>query len=118
VYQVQAEYRYQGTLGSMTVNYASDGTSAWVSMPPQTLWPGVVVTQQRWILAPDRTVAGFEGRLTPQPIPTGSSTPTAAPATDSSLSTTQLLIIVGLVVVIAGIGLVVLRRRRAHPTNS
>jgi LPXTG-motif cell wall-anchored protein len=120
VYQVQAEYKYQGTLGSMTVNYASDGTSAWVSMPPQTLWPGVVVTQQRWILAPDRTVAGFEGRLTPQSIPTGapgSHGATPATASDSSLSTTQLLIIAGLVVLVAGTGLLVLRRRRAQPTN-
>src|ERR1700722_4520088 len=27
VYEVDVTYKYQGTLGSMTVNYASDGTS-------------------------------------------------------------------------------------------
>ncbi len=117
VYQVDVDYKYLGTSGSMTVNYASDGTSAWVSMPPQSLWPGVVVTQQRWILAPDRTVAGFEGRLRPLPVP--SATPTSAPAaaSDNSLSTTLLLVIGGLVVVVAAIGILVIRRRRGHTVD-
>jgi LPXTG-motif cell wall-anchored protein len=80
----------------------------------------VVVTQQRWILAPNATVAGFEGKLKPQSIPTGptsSHVATPATASHSSLSTTEVLVIAGLVVVVAGIGLLVLRRRRAHPTE-
>ncbi len=113
VYEVDVAYKYLGTLGSMTINYASDGTSAWVSMPPQALWPGVVVTQQRWILAPERTVAGFEGRLTPQPVPTAPSTShkAAAPASHGSSSTSQLLIVAGALVLVAGIAIVVIRRR-------
>jgi len=121
VYQLDVDYRYQGTPGSMTVYYASDGTSAWVSMPPQTLWPGVVVTQQRWIEAPDRTVAGFEGRLTPVTVPNvpaSSHQAVAATASHGSSSTTQLLIIAGVVVVVAGIGILAIRRRGGHSTRT
>lgn len=115
------EYKYLGTLGSMTVNYASDGTSAWVSMPPQSLWPGVVVTQERWILAPDRTVAGFEGRLTPQPVPappSGSHKSAAGAVSESSSSTTQLLVIAALVVLVAAAGILVIRRQRAGSAHT
>jgi len=121
VYEVDVDYKYLGTLGSMTINYASDGTSAWVSMPPQSLWPGVVVTQQRWILAPDRTVAGFEGRLTPEPVPTAPSTQhkaTAVMASQGSSSTAPLLIFAGALVLVAGIGIVVIRRRGARSTRT
>lgn len=121
VYQVDVEYKYLGTLGSMTVNYASDGTSAWVSMPPQSLWPGVVVTQERWILAPDRTVAGFEGRLTPQPVPappSGSHKSAAGAVSESSSSTTQLLVIAALVVLVAAAGILVIRRQRAGSAHT
>lgn len=113
VYQVDVGYRYQGTLGSMTVITASDGTSAWVSMPPQSLWPGVVVTQQRWIVAPDRTVAGFEGRLTPASVPTvPTSHESAAPAASGgSTSTSAVLVIAGAVVVAAAVCIVLIRRR-------
>jgi len=41
----------------------------------------------------------------------------AAPASHSSSSTTCALVIAGLVVLVAGIGLLVIRRRGAHPTN-
>ncbi len=124
VYQVVVDYDYLGTPGSMTVNYASEGTSAWVSMPPQSLWPWVVVTQERWISAPGRTVAGFEGRLTPVPVPTVPPTShrvASATASHDSSSTSSALVIVGLVVlvaVIAGFGLLLIRRRRAHATES
>lgn len=119
VYQVDVDYKYQGTLGSMTVDYASDGTSAWVSMPPQSLWSGALVTQQRWILAPDRTVAGFEGRLTPAPVPKAAPTHEAIAATsDSSSSTTRLLIIAALLVLVVGIGLLVIRRRGARTSKT
>ena len=119
VYQVDVDYKYLGTLGTMTVDYASDGTSAWVSMPPQSLWPGALVTQQRWILAPGRTVAGFEGRLTPAPVPKVAPNHEAIAATShgssshGSSSTTWLLIIAALLVLVAGIGLFVIRRRGA-----
>jgi hypothetical protein len=120
VYQVDVEYNYQGTLGTMTVNYASDGTSAWISMPPQALWPGVNVTQQRWIKAPDRTVAGFEGQLAPVPIATAPPTTKADAATSAhhSSSSAGPLLIVGLLVVLAAIGFVVLRRRDTHATSA
>ena len=121
VYEVDVGYKYLGTLGSMTINYASDGTSAWVSMPPQSLWPGVVVTQQRWILAPDRTVAGFEGRLTPAPVPTAPPTShkaIAVMASQGSSSTAQLLIFAGALVLVAGIAIVVIRRRGARSTRT
>jgi len=121
VYQVEVDYKYLGTLGSMTVNYASNGTSAWVSMPPQSLWPGVVVTQQRWILAPDRTVAGFEGRLTPEPVPTAPPTShkaVALMASQGSSSTALLLIFAGALLLVAGIGIVVIRRRGARSTRT
>jgi hypothetical protein len=121
VYQVEVDYKYLRTLGSMTINYASDGTSAWVSMPPQSLWPGVVVTQERWIKAPDRTVAGFEGRLTPQTVPTVPTTSqslAASPTSNGSSSTTLLLVIAGSVVLVAGIAILGIRRRAAHSTQS
>lgn len=111
VYDVELQWKYEGTVGSMTVYYASDGTSAWVSMPPQTLWPGVVVTQQRWIQAPNRTVAAFEGHLTPVPVPKGRTVTATAP--QSSLSTAWILAIAGVVVVGAGIGIAVIRKRGA-----
>jgi hypothetical protein len=120
VYQVEVGYKYLGSLGSMTINYASDGTSAWVSMPPQSLWPGVVVTQQRWILAPDRTVAAFEGKLTPEPVskvPPTSHKAAAATVSHSPSSTTPLLVIAGLVVLVAVMSLLVIRRRGARPTK-
>ncbi len=118
VYQVNVDYKYLGTRGFLTVDYASDGTSAWVSMPPQSLWPGAVVTQQRWILAPERTVAGFEGRLTPVPVPKSTPTHQAITATSTSSSTTRLLIIAGVLVLAAGIGLFVIRRRAAGTSTT
>jgi hypothetical protein len=121
VYQVEVDYKYLGTLGSMTINYASDGTSAWVSMPPQSLWPGVVVTQQRWILAPDRTVAAFEGRLAPVPLPKALPTSHKAAAAvvshGQSSTTPSLVIAVLAVLVVAAIGILLIRRRSARPTN-
>ena len=120
VYQVDVGYKYQGTFGSMTINYASDGTSAWVSMPPQSLWPGVVVTQQRWIQAPERTVAGFEGRLTPVPVPTAPATTKKAVATSAprrSSSTGPVVLIAVLLVLVAGFALVVIRRRGTHTAS-
>ena len=120
VYQVEVGYKYLGSLGSMTINYASDGTSAWVSMPPQNLWPGVVVTQQRWILAPDRTVAAFEGRLAPVPLPKAPSTShkaAAAAVSHSQSSTTLLVVIAILVVLVAGVSFLVIRRRGARATS-
>jgi hypothetical protein len=120
VYDVQVEDEYLGSLSTMTVYYASDGKSAWISMPPQSLWPGVVVTQQRWIQAPDRTVAAFEGHLSALPVPTGSSSSShSQSATDSnaSLSTAWILLIAGMVVIAAAIALMVIRRRRSGPNG-
>ena len=115
VYQVAVDYNYQGVDGSMTINYRLGvGTDAWISMPPQTLWPGVVVTQQRWIRAPDRTVAGFEGQLTPEPVPTPP--PTTESAARSAASTTNsswlpALVVGGLAILVGGAVLVAVRRR-------
>jgi len=127
VYDVAVEDKYLGTLNTMTVDYASDGTSAWISMPPQSLWPGVEVTQQRWILAPGRTVAAFEGHLAPQPVEHGSGSQTlgisaahshATAASQGSLSTATILVLAGVVVVGAGIAIMVVRRRRGAATKT
>jgi hypothetical protein len=121
VYDVEVQDKYLGTLNTMTVDYASDGTSAWISMPPQSLWTGVIVTQQRWILAPDRTVAAFEGHLAPQPVPHGTGSqriaitphkPNSATTSQGSLSTAWILVITGVVVVGSGVAIMVVRRRR------
>jgi hypothetical protein len=127
VYDVEVQDKYLGTLNTMTVDYVSDGKSAWISMPPQSLWPGVIVTQQRWILAPDRTVAAFEGHVAPVPVRQGKGTqrigitanpPNSATTSQGSLSTAWILVIAGVVVVGSGVAIMVVRRRRGSATKA
>src|SRR5205807_1500065 len=55
-------------LAPMQVDYASDGKTAWVALPPQNLWPGAFVTVHRWTVALPSAVAAFAGKGTPQPV--------------------------------------------------
>ncbi|HMC70767.1 MAG TPA: hypothetical protein VKJ07_16535 [Mycobacteriales bacterium] len=111
-------------LAPMQVDYASDGKTAWVALPPQNLWPGAFVTVHRWTVALPSAVAAFAGKGTPQPVATAAPS-TTAPPTDGSAApapakksssdgANALWMVVGLVVVIAlvaGTGYVVARRR-------
>jgi len=128
VSHLSVRYTYAGTSENpMVVYYASDGHTAWVGMPPQSLWFGASVTSERWIRAPDsaKTMAAFEGKLAAIPVPgsgTSTTTPTAAPdaANHSSggggtSSATWALIGAGIVIAAAAVvGALRLRGRSAR----
>jgi hypothetical protein len=110
-----------------TVWYASDGTNAWVGMPPQQLG-FAVVQSDKWIPAPDATatIATFNAPGDP-PSTTNdcaSNTPTTTPTTtakvspdDSSSSTTWVWFAVPAAIVVAiGIWLLMRSRSRARTT--
>jgi hypothetical protein len=116
---------FNGVNEPLTVFYASDGTTAWVGMPPQGFgWAGV--DKERWIAAPQskRLQQAFAGKLQPVRQPAGPTTTsvgtpssTAQPATTSSTdggSDSKAGWFVGgaVVVVIAGLTIFTLRRRR------
>jgi hypothetical protein len=51
--------------GTFIVNYATDGTSAWISLPEQPLWPAAGIDAERadkWFLAEPATIAAFNGQ--------------------------------------------------------
>ncbi len=109
----------------MQVDYASDGKTAWVALPPQALWPGVFVSVHRWTVALPRAVEAFAGKAEPLPVTTTpSSTPTsngiAAPAGENTSSSDDsaapwiiVAVVVGIGLLLGGIGYAVRRRRVA-----
>lgn len=98
----------------LVILYASDGTNAWVGAeapPPDN---------EKWIRAPqpEKTIAGFEGRLDPIRPPTpATTTTTRAPHKDSSSDTGTWVIVAVLAVVILVGGALALRARRRGRTG-
>ena len=125
VCRVSVRYTVAGQrYGPMQVDYASDGKTAWISLPLQNLWPGVSVTVHRWTVALPTAVAAFEGKGTPVPVATAppqTSTPSTngladpAPAGKSSSDGSDAAWIILALVVGVGLlgvtGYVVVRRR-------
>jgi MYXO-CTERM domain-containing protein len=121
VYEIEVDYDNQGTVGFFIVKYASDGTNAWVALPAQQLFAGVVVTPDqadKWLLAPDRTVAAYRGEVAPETVPSvepETTTPEPVSSGSSSGSSSVPLIVAVVVGGAAVVGLVLLglgRRRR------
>jgi hypothetical protein len=128
VSHVSVPYQYYGSsLPPMLMYYASDGQTAWVGMPPQSLWPGAEVTKLAWIVAPPRTIAAFAGKLSPIPVvsdttttrptttTTGSAARQAAKHGGSSSGWPWVALVVALVLVLGLAGFTA-RRRRAPIT--
>ncbi len=118
VYQIEVDYTYEVAPGFITVNYASDGTTAWVALPAQELWPGAVVTPEqgdKWLRAPDGTVAAFHGQVVAETIPTAPPDTIAESSGSSSSDNPVGLVIAVVVAAVVVVGLVVLgvgRRRK------
>lgn len=120
VYTVDVTDTIQGNPARLIAYYASDGQSAWVSMPPQDLGGGASVSQQKWLIAPQRTIAAFEGKLAPEPVAGASTSKTAGHAAASSspkdtASNTPLVLAFAALVLLAlaAFGINLARRRRA-----
>jgi hypothetical protein len=109
---------------TMLVYYASDGTDAWVGMPPQDVG-FATVDAENWIRAPEQTQAlmpGISGDTDGDPVTattTGGATATtdvtgdaAANTSDDDDSILPLVAIAGIAVVVAGVGAFLLGRRR------
>jgi hypothetical protein len=117
--------------GTLLIFYASDGTNAWVGAPNADA-AAKPPNNEKWIRAPEpqRTIAGFEGRLaptrTPLPLPT---TTTTAPGTTAAPSTTKAtkssdngglwaLVALGAAVIVAASAILAVRgRRRTQPQS-
>ena len=120
MYPVEVDYLYENTPGYITVNYVSDGTQAWVSLPAQEMWPGAVVTPEqadKWLLAPEGTVAAFKGEVAPVTIPVAppETEPVASSGSSSGGTSVGLVVavVVGAAAVIALIVLGLGRRRES-----
>lgn len=114
--------------GTLLIFYASDGTNAWVGAPDATAPPP---NNEKWIRAPEpqRTIAGFEGRLAPTRTPLPLATTTTTPGTTTAPRTTKAtkssgngglwaLVAVGVAVIIAASAILAVRgRRRPEPQS-
>ncbi|MDQ1457809.1 MAG: hypothetical protein QOH28_3429, partial [Actinomycetota bacterium] len=120
--------------GTLLIFYASDGTNAWVGAPNADA-AAKPPNNEKWIRAPEpqRTIAGFEGRLaptrTPLPLPTTTTSTTTAPGTTAAPSTTKAtkssdngglwaLVALGAAVIVAASAILAVRgRRRTQPQS-
>jgi hypothetical protein len=78
VYQVNVTGNWDDQSGTMTVYYASDGKTAWISFPQDqtpSLGPYTPPLPADWAVAPDGTIDGFNGKGTVTP-PLGITDPT------------------------------------------
>lgn len=118
VYTVDVTDTIQGNPARLLAYYASDGQSAWVSMPPQDLGGGASVSQQKWLIAPQRTIAAFEGKLAPEPVAGASTSKTSGHTASSSgskgttSSNTPLVLAFGALVLLALVAFGISRSRR------
>jgi hypothetical protein len=113
VYRVTILQQWQGQEQNLTVLYARQGTSAWVTMPPQNFGWASVATEN-WITAQSLTITAFDNATGPLPSPTASTT-AGSGSTASSKSGTSAGVWVALgaaVVVILAIGISLASRRR------
>ena len=116
--------------GTLLIFYASDGTNAWVGAPAPNA-AAKPPNNEKWIRAPEpqRTIAGFEGRLaptlTPLPVPTTTTTPstTTSPSTTKATNSSDNgalwgLVGLGAAVIVAASAILAVRgRRRTQPQS-
>jgi hypothetical protein len=116
--------------GTLLIFYASDGTNAWVGAPASNA-AAKPPNNEKWIRAPEpqRTIAGFEGRLAPTrtslPVPTTTTTPsttTSPSATKATKSSDNgglwALVALGAAVIVAASAILAVRgRRRTQPQS-
>lgn len=111
-------------VGSFIVNYATDGTNAWISLPAEPLWPGAGIDEahaDKWFVAEPETIAAFNGKgVVQQTADSGDITfadeHDAAAATTSSSSSSPnavlvIVVVLGALAVIIGATYAVNRRR-------
>ena len=107
--------------GTLLILYASDGTNVWVGAPAPV--PTPPPNNEKWIRAPDpqRTIAGFEGRLAPTrtPVPTTTTAPSTTTLPSPTRSTKSsdngglwALVAVGAAVIVAASAMLAARARR------
>lgn len=101
--------------GTMTVNYAQQGGTGWISFPEQNLWPGTAITAEladKWFVISPAFVAGFNKQGT---IKTFAPTPDDDTTTSSSSDVSSVLIVVVIVAAVAllGGGYLIVQRRRS-----
>ena len=77
-FTVHVDDTINGAPEHLIAYYVSDGQNAWISMPIQDLGGGAIVNKRAWFLAPQRTVAAFEGKLAPVPAAGADTTTTIA----------------------------------------
>lgn len=111
VSQLDVKTLVSGSPGSpLVILYASDGTNAWVGAqapPPDN---------EKWIRAPqpEKTIAGFEGRLDPIRPPTPATTTTTRASHQDSSSDTGTWVIVAILAVVILVGGALALRARRH----
>ena len=116
--------------GTLLILYASDGTNAWVGAPAPDA-AAKPPNNEKWIRAPEpeRTIAGFEGRLAPTRTPLPVPTTTTTPSTTTSPRTTKVtkssdngalwaLVALGVAVIVAASAILAVRRRRRTQPHS
>jgi hypothetical protein len=112
--------------GTLLIFYASDGTNAWVGAPNADA-AAKPPNNEKWIRAPEpqRTIAGFEGRLAPTrtPLPLPTTTTTISPSTTKATKSSDngglwALVALGAAVIVAASAILAVRgRRRTHPRS-
>ncbi len=103
--------------GTMTVNYAQQGSTGWVSFKAQALWPGSAIPAEldgKWFVISPAFVAGFNGQGTVRtfPVDDGSSTKSSS----SSINGGVIVGVIVIAVVVLG-GVLAVRRRRSAPRS-
>lgn len=92
--------------GKLTVAYAQQGTTGWVALPPQVLWPGATIPEEnadRWFVIGTGFVQAFDGQGTPQTFVPDSSSDGTPASTSSSSGSVVVVILAAAAVVILGL---------------
>ncbi|MBU6328770.1 MAG: hypothetical protein KGR18_02310 [Acidobacteria bacterium] len=101
------------TSGTLTVDYAQQGTTGWVALPAQALWPGAGIMEEtagKWFVISPSFVSAFNGQATVETFaPDGGGSNGS-----SSSSSINGALVVGVIVlaVLVLAGALVVRRRR------
>ena len=99
--------------GTMTLNYATQGSTGWVSFPAQPLWPGSAITAEtadKWFVLSQSFVAGFNDQGTVKTFAIADSGTTTKSSSDVSSGLIVVVMIVA-VVLLGGIYAITQRRR-------
>ena len=115
VSHVTIAFTFQQSSRTMVVYYATDGTTAWVGMPPQELGFGSV-TKLAWVNEP-KSLA-FSRQLKSPGLPTSPSSKAAKSGGGFAWSTVVVLVAVALVGALAAFGVARARRGRRDATVS